>query len=56
MTCPDPDLGEVTIPGIVARLSRTPGSIRWTGPTEVGADTEEVLAELRERRSRAGGA
>ncbi len=54
--CPDPDLGEVTIPGIVARLSRTPGSIRWTGPTDVGADTEEVLAELREPRSRAGDA
>jgi crotonobetainyl-CoA:carnitine CoA-transferase CaiB-like acyl-CoA transferase/citrate lyase beta subunit len=54
--CPDPDLGEVTIPGIVARLSRTPGSIRWTGPTDVGADTEEVLAELREHRSRAADA
>jgi crotonobetainyl-CoA:carnitine CoA-transferase CaiB-like acyl-CoA transferase/citrate lyase beta subunit len=49
--CPDPDLGEVTIPGIVARLSRTPGSIRWTGPAAIGADTDEVLAELLERRS-----
>ena len=46
MTRPDPDLGEITMPGIVPRLSRTPGRIRFNGPTEVGADTEAVLGEL----------
>lgn len=33
---------------LVAHLSRTPGSVRWAG-RPLGADTEEVLAELRER-------
>jgi len=31
--------------GLVARLSATPGHIRWAG-RPMGADTEEVLAEL----------
>ena len=48
---PDPDLGEITIPGIVARLSRTPGAIRWTGPAAIGADTDAVLAEIRDGRT-----
>jgi crotonobetainyl-CoA:carnitine CoA-transferase CaiB-like acyl-CoA transferase len=48
--CADPDLGQVTIPGIVPRLSKTPGAIRWTGPTAVGADTDQVLAELAAQR------
>jgi crotonobetainyl-CoA:carnitine CoA-transferase CaiB-like acyl-CoA transferase len=30
---------------LVARLSRTPGRIRWPG-RPIGADTAEVLAEL----------
>jgi crotonobetainyl-CoA:carnitine CoA-transferase CaiB-like acyl-CoA transferase/citrate lyase beta subunit len=46
VTRPDPDLGEITMPGIVPRLSRTPGRIRFNGPTEVGADTEAVLGEM----------
>ena len=29
----------------IARLSATPGSVRWAGRA-VGADTDEVLAEL----------
>ncbi|HEY5155747.1 MAG TPA: CoA transferase [Acidimicrobiales bacterium] len=33
--------------GLIARLSRTPGHIRWTG-RPLGADTAEVLAELDE--------
>jgi crotonobetainyl-CoA:carnitine CoA-transferase CaiB-like acyl-CoA transferase len=35
--------------GLVARLSATPGRIRWAG-RPLGADTDEVLAELAERR------
>lgn len=43
---PDPELGQVAMPGIVPRLSKTPGTIRHTGPTAVGADTEAVLSSL----------
>lgn len=42
---PHPDLGHTVQAGVVPRLSRTPGSIRHTGPA-VGADTHAVLAEL----------
>ena len=42
---PDPRLGHLLMPGIVPRLSRTPGAIRWAGP-DLGAHTAEVLAEL----------
>ncbi|MBH5402434.1 CoA transferase [Bradyrhizobium sp. CNPSo 4010] len=39
--------GEVSVkmPGIVPKLSGTPGTIRWSGP-ELGEHTEVVLAEL----------
>jgi crotonobetainyl-CoA:carnitine CoA-transferase CaiB-like acyl-CoA transferase len=33
------------MPGIVPKLSDTPGAIRWSGP-ELGAHTEDILAEL----------
>jgi crotonobetainyl-CoA:carnitine CoA-transferase CaiB-like acyl-CoA transferase len=42
---PDDDLGRVLMSNVVARLSETPGEIRWTGRAH-GADTVEVLAEL----------
>ena len=38
--------GHVTVPGIVPKLSRTPGSIRQAARWTVGADTEAVLEEL----------
>ncbi|HUZ80618.1 MAG TPA: aldolase/citrate lyase family protein, partial [Gaiellaceae bacterium] len=38
MDVPDPDLGTVAMPAIVPRLSGTPGAIRHTGPTAIGAD------------------
>jgi crotonobetainyl-CoA:carnitine CoA-transferase CaiB-like acyl-CoA transferase len=41
----DPVLGEVVMPNVISRLSRTPGEIRTTGGRH-GADTEAVLAEL----------
>ena len=40
----DPVLGPVTVPGVVPKLSRTPGRIRWAG-RDTGADTAEVLRE-----------
>jgi crotonobetainyl-CoA:carnitine CoA-transferase CaiB-like acyl-CoA transferase len=42
---PDAELGNVLMTNVVARLSGTPGEIRWAGRPH-GADTAEVLAEL----------
>ena len=39
------DVDGVPMQGLVARLSATPGRIRWAG-RPLGADTDEVLAEL----------
>ena len=39
---PDEHLGPVILAGVVPKLSRTPGSVRWTG-RKVGADTRAVL-------------
>ena len=36
---------EITLPGIVPKLSETPGEMRWTGPA-LGEHTAEVLAGL----------
>jgi crotonobetainyl-CoA:carnitine CoA-transferase CaiB-like acyl-CoA transferase len=41
------DLDGVPMPGLIARLSATPGALRWAGRA-LGADTGEVLAELAE--------
>jgi crotonobetainyl-CoA:carnitine CoA-transferase CaiB-like acyl-CoA transferase len=38
--------GDMTVPGVVPKLSATPGSIRQAARWTVGADTEEVLGEL----------
>lgn len=38
-------LDGIPMPGLVARLSATPGALRWAG-RRLGADTGEVLAEL----------
>jgi crotonobetainyl-CoA:carnitine CoA-transferase CaiB-like acyl-CoA transferase len=42
---PDDDLGEVTLAGIVPKLSGTPGRVRWAGH-RLGQDTREVLRRL----------
>ena len=39
------DVDGVTMPGLIARFSETPGEIRWAG-RPLGADTEAVVAEL----------
>jgi crotonobetainyl-CoA:carnitine CoA-transferase CaiB-like acyl-CoA transferase len=60
ITVEDEDLGPVRMPNVMFKLSRTPGNVRWTGPTKVGGSTDDVLtrvagytadeiAELRER-------
>ena len=40
-----PDGQPIALPGIVPRLSDTPGSTEWLGP-KLGAHTDEILAEL----------
>ncbi len=40
-----PTVDGVVMQGVVARLSATPGRVRWGG-RPLGADTEDVLAEL----------
>jgi crotonobetainyl-CoA:carnitine CoA-transferase CaiB-like acyl-CoA transferase len=42
----DPELGEMLGPGIVPKLSDTPGSVRWTGPWQTGAHNQEVYGGL----------
>ena len=46
VTHSDPEIGDVLGPGIVPKLSGTPGSVRWTGPWTVGAHTDEVYGDL----------
>jgi crotonobetainyl-CoA:carnitine CoA-transferase CaiB-like acyl-CoA transferase len=38
--------GRITMPGVVPKLSGTPGSIRRSARWTVGADTEAVLREV----------
>ena len=38
----DDRVGSILMPGVVPRLSRTPGSVRWSG-RPLGADTDAVL-------------
>jgi crotonobetainyl-CoA:carnitine CoA-transferase CaiB-like acyl-CoA transferase len=42
---PDDDLGEVTLAGVVPRMSGTPGHVRWSGHRP-GQDTRAVLRRL----------
>ncbi|WP_198958841.1 CaiB/BaiF CoA transferase family protein [Candidimonas nitroreducens] len=42
---PDDDLGEVTLAGVVPRMSLTPGHIKWAG-RRIGQDTRVVLQSM----------
>lgn len=42
---PDEDLGEVTLAGVVPKLSRTAGGVCWSG-RRTGQDTREVLRKF----------
>ena len=42
---PDPTFGTLAMPNVVPRLSGTPGSIRWTGPS-LGEHNDEVYGTL----------
>jgi crotonobetainyl-CoA:carnitine CoA-transferase CaiB-like acyl-CoA transferase len=39
---PEPRLGQVHMPGVVPRLTGTPGAIRHAGARQPGADNEEI--------------
>jgi formyl-CoA transferase len=40
-----PDGQSINLPGIVPKLSETPGRTQWVGP-DLGAHTEEILASI----------
>lgn len=42
---PTRDFGDLTMQGVVPRLSRTPGAIRWEGPS-LGQHNTEILTSL----------
>jgi crotonobetainyl-CoA:carnitine CoA-transferase CaiB-like acyl-CoA transferase len=42
-TVHDEQLGDMAMNGPLFRMSETPGGIRHTGRSEIGADTDEVL-------------
>jgi crotonobetainyl-CoA:carnitine CoA-transferase CaiB-like acyl-CoA transferase len=42
----DSELGELITPGIIPKLSLTPGKARWTAPWRVGANNDEVFSQL----------
>ena len=44
-TAPSSSLGEAVVPGVVPKLSRTPGDVRWAG-RGIGDDTADVLSGL----------
>ncbi len=42
----DPDFGRYIGPGIVPKLSETPGTVRWSAPWEEGSHNREVFCGL----------
>lgn len=45
VSLPHEELGEVTVGGVVPKLSASPGGLQWAGRS-VGADTEAVLRDM----------
>lgn len=45
VTVADERVGQVVMPGIVPKLSGTPGKVEWAGPAR-GSHTETVLSQL----------
>lgn len=42
----DEELGELILPGVVPKLTRTPGEVRWPGRWQVGYDNRAVFGSL----------
>lgn len=43
---PSERFGNLKMQGVFPKMSKTQGEVRWAGPDELGAHTEEVLTEL----------
>ena len=41
----DSELGTMSMPGVIPKLRKQPGRVRWAGP-KLGQHTDEVLREL----------
>jgi crotonobetainyl-CoA:carnitine CoA-transferase CaiB-like acyl-CoA transferase len=42
----DSYFGDLAMPGVVPKLTESPGTLRWTGPQELGEHNREVYGEL----------
>jgi len=42
----DPDFGAYVGPGILPKLSETPGAVRWSAPWQEGSHNREVYGGL----------
>ena len=42
----DPEFGPYIGPGIVPKLTRTPGSVRWSATWEEGSHNDEIYGDL----------
>lgn len=42
----DEELGDLVLPGVVPKLTRTPGEVRWPGRWQVGYDNRAVFGSL----------
>jgi formyl-CoA transferase len=42
----DPEFGPYIGPGVVPKLSETPGAVRWSAPWEQGSHNEEIYGGL----------
>jgi crotonobetainyl-CoA:carnitine CoA-transferase CaiB-like acyl-CoA transferase len=42
----DDFFGDLAMPGVVPKLTESPGKLRWTGPQELGPHNSEVYGEL----------
>jgi crotonobetainyl-CoA:carnitine CoA-transferase CaiB-like acyl-CoA transferase len=41
-----PEIGALTMPGIVPKLSVTPGGVRWAGGWQLGSSNREIYCDL----------
>jgi formyl-CoA transferase len=46
VTCQDPEFGSYIAPGVIPKLSKTPGRIRWSAPWTEGSHNTEVYKGL----------
>ena len=46
LSCEDPEVGEYIGPGVVPKLSETPGAVRWSASWEEGSHNREIYGGL----------